>query len=342
MLLGHGDDMYAYPHIRLNFSSNVYGHFDHSGLYAHLAKHMDVVTSYPEPDAARLEGVLADNLGLAPSQVMATAGATEAIYLVAQAYAGGRSIISSPTFAEYEDACRMYGHECKNIYEGLSACEALAESRGIVWLCCPNNPTGTVEQREDLLRAIDGAGDTLFVVDASYAPFTREPLVSVAEAAARENVVMLHSMTKRFSVPGLRLGYVTAHAKLLGRLRLLQRPWSIDAIAQEAGVYLLSHAKDYSLPLDMLLGERRRIAASLSALGLAVHRSDTHILLCRLAHGNASALKERLASRHGILIRDASNFHGLTSAHFRIAAQTPDENDALLAAMQEEVQPGQK
>lgn len=337
MIHGHGDDIYLYDDIRLNFSSNVYNHFDHAGLYAHLARRMALVESYPDPAAAHLEAQLAAHHALAPSQVMATAGATEAIYLVAQAFAGAHTTICVPTFAEYADACRLFGHEVS--YSTLVYARNMPDIQharsDTLWLCCPNNPTGTVVPRAQLLHAIDALPQTVFVIDASYAPFTRETLVTPVEAAARTNVIMLHSMTKRFSVPGLRLGYVTANAALVSRLRAQQRPWSIDSLAQEAAAYLLAHAADYVLPLDILLAERQRLTATLTAMGIEVHDSDSHILLCRLAHGTAADLKENLARHHGILIRDAANFHGLTPAHFRIAAQTPPENDALIAALRE-------
>ena len=108
-------------------------------------------------------------------------------------------------------------------------------------------------------------------------------------------------------------------------------PWSVNGLAGEAGLYLLAHSEDYRLPLEMLLHERKRVGEALQASGICdVLPSDTHILLCRLRSGNAAELKERLIRQHGILIRDASNFEGLDSRYFRIAVQTPAENDELI------------
>ena len=144
---------------------------------------------------------------------------------------------------------------------------------------------------------------------------------------------MLHSMTKRFAVPGLRLGFLTAGDELLSTLRRRQKPWSIGSLAHEAALYLIAHAHDYVLPTAALVSEAQRMARALEATGLVdVHPTDSHILLCRLRHGTAADLKERLA-RRGLLIRDASNFHGLTPAHFRIAVQSREEDDALLRAI---------
>ncbi|MBP5770042.1 MAG: pyridoxal phosphate-dependent class II aminotransferase [Bacteroidaceae bacterium] len=326
MLHGHGDDIHAYPDIRINFSSNVYNHFDHRNLYAHLAKHLPLVTHYPEPTSTRLEFALAEKLHIDASQVMVTNGATEAIYIIAEwGRHLSRAVIPPPTFSEYADACRRAGLSVGT--EGEAS---------MIWLCNPNNPTGTVYDHDPLVANIQTHPSTLFVIDASYAPFTREPLVSTTEAASWANVVMLHSMTKRFGVPGLRIGFITAHAEVIRQLRKLQMPWSVNSLAQEAACYLLEHEADYVLPLDELIAERKRVAAALTDKGLIdVHPSHTHILLCRLQQGTSSELKEYLAREHGILIRNASNFQGLTAQHFRIAVQTPAENDVLINAIRQ-------
>lgn len=330
MTHGHGDDLYSYPHIRLNFSSNVYDHHDHSALMAYLASQLSVITHYPEPAPATLERRLAEELHLMSSQVMVTNGATEAIYLTAQAYRSSRTAIVVPAFAEYADACRQYGHQVVSV----TSLDGLNEDFHTVWICNPCNPTGIVFEREKLLDTIRCHPHTLFIIDASYAPFTMKPLIGVEEAAEMRNVIMLHSMTKEFAVPGLRLGYVTADPDVLDRLRALQMPWSVNAIAQLAGMWLLNHKQQYTIPVEMLMEERRRVASQLQATGcIDVYPSDTHILLCHLHNGTAAELKDYLANKHSILIRDASNFEGLTQAHFRIAVQTPKENDELIKAI---------
>ncbi len=330
MINGHGDDLYSYPDIRINFSSNVYNHFSHEGLYAHLASRMSVVASYPAPVAGEVEQMLATRFRLSSDEVMVTSGATEAIYLVAQALRGSCSAILSPTFSEYADACRIHAHRIRLV----GSLAEVPNDAECVWLCNPNNPTGTVIPLADLMEAVGSRPKVLFVVDASYAPFTAEALLSPTEGAALPNVVMLHSLTKEFAIPGLRIGYITASADLLRRFRSLQMPWSVNALAQEAARYLLRHRSGYRVPLDLLLSERRRVAGALQQTGyIDVHRSDSHMLLCRLQRGTAAQLKQRLAQEHGILIRDASNFAGLSQGHFRIAVQTRKENDELLLSI---------
>ncbi len=329
MLTGHGDDLFRYPHIRVNFSSNVYNHFNHEALFHHLAAAMQCVTNYPEPTPHSLEADLAATMLLSPDEVVATNGATEAIYLLAQTWRGFRTAILAPTFSEYADACRLHQHQVTHIHS-LAQQDAGTQ---MVWLCNPNNPTGQVLDRDTLLAHICAHPHTLFVIDASYAPFTTRSLPSPRECAALPNVLMLHSMTKEYAIPGLRLGFLTGAAELLQRIRQQRMPWSVNSLAIAAGRYLLRHRADYQLPLTELLDERQRLADAFALLGIHTWPSDTHILLCRHPHLTAAALKECLAHQHSLLIRDASNFQSLDEHCFRIAVQNQEENELLLQAL---------
>lgn len=332
MIQGHGDDIYKYKGIRANFSSNVYNHFCHEGLFCYLSEKLDNVVSYPEPTPAHLEGALAQLLGLQPEEVCITNGATEAIYLIAQTFRRSRSTILMPTFSEYQDACCIHEHQITRIY----SLEHISPQAQLMWLCNPNNPTGTVFDKELLVQTIEQHLQTLFVLDVSYAPFTEEPLLNVQEACSFPNVLMLHSMTKEYAIPGLRLGYITAHKNLLEKIRLHRMPWSVNQLAIDAGFYLLAHPDEFQLPLHELMLERQRVAQQLTALGcIEVWPSQTHILLCKLRMGKSVALKEYLAKEHGLLIRDASNFEGLDDSFFRIAVQEKNENDTLIHAIEE-------
>ena len=99
MLTGHGDDTYIYKEIDINFSSNVYNHFDHEGLFCYLADGLDKVVSYPEPTPVSLEAELAMMLGVGKDEVCVTNGATEAIYLIAQTFRRSKTAVLMPTFS---------------------------------------------------------------------------------------------------------------------------------------------------------------------------------------------------------------------------------------------------
>ena len=205
MINGHGDDAYRYTAIHANFSSNVYHRVNHDGLNRYLAGCLPCIRSYPEPEPYALAAELARLHGVSPEEVCVTNGATEAIYLIAQAFCGSHSAVWIPTFSEYADACRLHGHRV----EGISSLEKLTGNEGIFWLCNPNNPTGQTWDVVTLRRLIAAYPRKLFVIDQSYALFTEKEVLSVAETVKLPNVLLLHSMTKCYAVPGLRLGAVT-------------------------------------------------------------------------------------------------------------------------------------
>ena len=331
MIEGHGDDLYKYgKKIVSNFSSNVYNRIDHSGLYQRLNERLSTICSYPEPMPYSLESEIARRYSLTPRQVCVTNGATEAIYLIAQVFQGRISAVLGPTFSEYADACRVHRHKVKPFY----SLDALPEDAELVWICNPNNPTGEVRNKEDLKALVDSHPDKLFIFDQSYEYFTLKSLLGIKEAASFPNVILLHSMTKQYAIPGLRVGYFTASEGLTDDVRCRRMPWSVNSLAIEAAKYLLEEGDGISADIPQLLAERERLTNLLLATGmLEIWPTDTHYMLIKLRMGKAAALKDFLAVNHGILIRDASNFEGLDERFFRIATQTPEENDKLVKAI---------
>jgi threonine-phosphate decarboxylase len=327
MIKGHGDDIYEYPHVSANFSSNVYGGLSHEGLKEFLMKKIDCIRNYPEPEAVSLERELAERYQADAEGICVTAGATEAIYLIAQAYRGSRSAILMPTFSEYADACRLQAHEIFPFY----ALDNIPAEVRMIWICNPNNPTGEIREAARLRQLIARNPQCLFIVDQSYEAFTEQEVLEVTESQSASNLLLIHSMTKRFAVPGLRIGYVTGNPLLVRHLRAFRMPWAVNALAIESGRYLLRNAHRYPLHLSELLKERERVAEAFKGLGgLEVWPSDTHFMLVRIRNGRAAALKAFLVEQYGLLIRDASNFEGLDDSYFRIAVQTSAENDRLI------------
>ncbi|MGM9699093.1 MAG: aminotransferase class I/II-fold pyridoxal phosphate-dependent enzyme [Prevotella sp.] len=322
MITGHGDDIHEYDGITMNFSSNIYAHADLQPLLEHLRSRVGLIANYPEPEPRSLEGKLADMLGVPVGCVVVTNGATDAIYIVAEMLCRkgfGKQKVINPTFAEYEDACRAAG-------------VMLDDSADVVWLCNPNNPTGSVLESGELKRIADEA--RLLVVDQSYGLFTDVEPLSAKEAVELGNVIQIHSMTKSCAIPGLRLGYIVAAREWTDELRKRLRPWSVNALAIEAGHYIVDNGFRAVKDVEAYLEETQRLRGKLNEIeGVCVEPTRTNFMLCRLLRGTAVELKQRLATRYGILIRDASNFSGLTPQHFRVAAQSRDENDALVMAI---------
>ena len=312
MIEGHGDDAYRYSGITSDFSSNICAHGSHQALMAHLSSCPELLSHYPEPEAWSLEAMIVGLHGIDPRCVIVTNGATEAIYLIAQSFPY-KPFIPAPTFKEYEDAC---------------SCFEERDSKTMLWLCNPNNPDGRIYDQHFIDRMMEK--HDLVVLDQSYEHYTDVPLMSPQECSQAPHCLQIHSFTKTYGVPGLRLGYITAHESLTATIRRHLRPWSVSALAVEAGKYLLQHDE---LACKPDLKEAQRLLGQLLSLGIDVVPTQTNYMLCRLPHHTAAELKDYLAHNHKMLIRDASNFRSLTPQHFRVAAQTPAENDALVDAI---------
>lgn len=326
MTQGHGDDAFLYPGIRMNFSSNIYAHADLSELEEYLCSHIHLISRYPEPEPHSLEAVIARRHDIPAECVLATNGATEAIYLTAQACSHlfhTYSVGSQPTFSEYADASEMYGMSRQ---DGGNLADSL------LWLCNPNNPTGTALPPSALLNVCRKAA--LAVVDQSYEDYTLTPMLTAKEALQSERLILIHSLTKTFAIPGLRIGYITASPRLMGQLRRYVRPWSVNALAIAAGKWLIAHDAKAIPNLTAYLRETARLRHQLNLLpGIRADETDTNFMLAHISQTTAATLKAWLAQTRHILIRDASNFRGLTPHHFRVATQSPDENQQLVVSI---------
>ena len=334
MIFGHGDDTYRFgDKIKMNFSSNVYYGADYSALKAHLMEHFDVIGHYPEPEPKSLEKIIAERLEIPENAVMVTNGANEAIYLIAQLYQGWASIIPQPTFNEYEDACRYFNHLISS--DTTDELEVLPQDR-IYWLCNPNNPTGNVLLKSLVAHIIRQHPRYLYVIDQSYADYTLSPMVEPREMRDCYNMMLVYSLSKKYCIPGLRLGYIVASPIIIDRLRDVRQPWTVNAMAIEAGKFLIENDINMLPDIKDYLTEAQRLHAKLSEQeGLMLMKSDTNFMLVNIDVGNTQEMKRWLIDNYGILIRDASNFKGLDNHCFRVTAQTPEENDALVDAIVE-------
>ena len=299
MIYGHADDTYRYgDKLKLNFSSNIYAWAYLSGLKEHLMQHFEVVCHYPESEPSILEKLLAKYLGVPENTVMITSGANEAIFLIAQLYKGWASIIPQPTFTAYEYACKAFDHLINRI----------------------------IRQNTRYL----------YVVDQSFADYTLRPMLKPSEMVDCYNLMLIGSLSKKYCIPGLRLGYVFSSPIIIDRLRQIRQPWSVNSMAIEAGKYLLTNDPKMIPDLKGYLTEAQRLRKELSSIeGIKVLKTDTNFMLVFIEFAEVLELKNWLIHHHGILIRDVSDFRGLDNHYFRIMARTKEDDNQLVAAIRE-------
>lgn len=334
MISGHGDDSFRLKiPILADFSSNVWFNGPPPELISYLQQNLHLIRNYPEPDAAGLCQKIANFHEVNPNQVLAFNGSVEAFYTIGLAFREAISAILIPAFAEYEDACRMHNHQISFFISAESLNDSGQEA-DLCWLGNPNNPDGHIFQFAEIEEFLNRNPKTILVIDEAYASFI-PGFQSVIELTTKfENLVVVRSLTKCCAIPGLRLGYVVASPNVAERLRKFQQPWSVNTLAQEAGKFLMEHLNVHPFDATAIQQLSMNLQQSIGEIsGFKVIPAQTPYFLVEMQSGTAAELKDFLIQKHGILIRDASNFRGLNEQHFRVCTRDNSDNQLLIEGL---------
>jgi len=330
MINGHGDEFSG--ELKANFSSNVWYGADNAALYNHLYTCMSLTTRYPETDAASLKLDFAKKQDIKPNQLVVCNGSTEAFYLIAHAFSGKTSLIVSPTFSEYADACQMHKHQVHNTKRNQLFENIIASSPDLVWLCNPNNPDGfcfTVQELKSLMKKFP---QTIFVIDQAYKDFTLNESLKASEINNYSNLILVQSLTKRYSIPGLRLGCLISNEQLIDKINPYRIPWTVNTLAIEAGKYILNN-ENGCFPISEWLNATKIFQAKINALdSFETTSTETPYFLVHLKKGTAKDLKWFLLGEK-ILIRDATNFEGLEGEYIRLCTLSENKNNLLISKL---------
>ena len=306
------------------------------GLNKVLARACKTITSYPDNRYQGFKKAAAESLNVKPENIVPGNGSSELIRLFAETVIepGDKVIIPFPTFSEYEFQCRIFGAEIEYInYNNITELEP--DNYKAVFLCNPNNPTGNLLKREDVLKLARRCNDSevFLVVDEAFIELS-DPKESIAGfAASNDFVVVLRSLTKTYAIPGLRIGFAVASnnfAKLLNNIRLT---WNLNSVAVSASEKLLINNSGYlNRSLELINKERKWLDSRLNSIrGFKTYPSNANFILVDIKEFmiNSSDLTERML-RNGIIIRDCTSF-GLEN-HIRVAVRKRNENKKLIKA----------
>ncbi|WP_127820393.1 histidinol-phosphate transaminase [Microbacterium sp. CPCC 204701] len=296
------------------------------------------VNRYPDREFTALREGFADYLGhgLGRDQIWAANGSNEVLQHILQAFAGpGRSAFGfAPTYSMYPLLTRGTGAEWiagtrapdYTIEAAHAAFQVAEASPDVVFLCSPNNPTGTPVGL-DVVEAVYDATDGIVVVDEAYFEFApRDQDSALTLLAGRERLAVSRTMSKAFAFAGARVGYLAADPALIDALRLVRLPYHLSALTQAAAGAALRHAPVMLRMVEEIVVQRNRIAATVEALGYTARDSWTNFLLFGGVDDPATTW-QRLYDR-GVLIRDVGIPH-----HLRVTAGTEHETTAFLDAL---------
>ena len=326
----------------LDFSANINPLGPPESLRAVVARTLDQIVHYPDPECDDLVRTLADADGVSPGEIVVGNGSTEILHALARAAGRDRAVIPVPSYSDYADASRTAGMEVETVRLDESAGFALdwdqlgERLRGdeVVFLARPNNPTGQTFDSQPFRRFAAEHQGTRFVVDEAFIDF-----VETGESLAKQpaaNVVVLRSLTKFHAIPGLRLGAAVAPADLAADIRGQLPPWSVNTLAQAVGVAALRDTRYADETRRFVTRERDKLRADLSSIaGLLVYPSSANFLFVRLDRNDmdAATLAERLLQER-IAIRVCENFDGLDGRFFRVAVRDESANRRLVEALE--------
>jgi threonine-phosphate decarboxylase len=382
----------------LDFSAPLNGLGPPRGAVAAVRRATESIDRYPEPGAPRLVERLAEFHQVPADRIIIGAGTTELICLLGMAVreqllphsphnhlfhgngngngnGNGRSNgetdaylshLVEPTYGEYRRTAAQNGLRNK-VWDGHVLGwdqDFMPEGAlGMVWTGHPNNPTGRTWDHERLREVIDQAHSGLTVVDEAYLPFLPDEAerTMVPSVVARDNLVVLRSMTKIYAIPGLRVGYAVASPEMVARLRRCQQPWSVTTAAELAALAALDDDEYLAETIDLIATESVRMTDRLwDVPGIrpawpARERPPwappmaNFVLVSLVDTPWTSPQVQDTLARRGLLVRECSNYSGLapggvvtgpglsfeTRGHLRICVRTRPENDLLLGTLED-------
>ncbi len=293
------------------------------------------INRYPDADMLKLREKIADRAGVEAGQVLLGNGSDEIIQMLLLAINPGTCVVPTPTFVMYD----LISHWLKrpvatvpldqdfslHAEKLLQVCAR--EKAGIVFLACPNNPTGNLWP-EETIHQVASNFDGLLIIDEAYGPFSECTHTHLIAA----NVMVLRTFSK-LGWAGLRLGYLLGEVKSINHLNKVRMPYNINALTQASANFLLDHLSVFEQQAVEICAERERVMAAFTAIDqIQTFPSQTNFLLIRV--DDADAVFDRLRAG-GILVKNMNDGGGLLAGCLRITIGTRDENDAVLTAIRE-------
>jgi histidinol-phosphate aminotransferase len=329
--------------VRLNTNESPYA--PPSGYVERMAAAMADVEwhRYPDRAARALRAGLGTFLAQPAERLFCANGSNEVLQTILLTYGGSgrRALMFEPTYALHAHIARLTGTEivagergADFLIEPADAEELLTSSgASIVFVCSPNNPTGTVETRDtvEALSDLAARAGALVVVDEAYGEFSPWSAIDLVDEA--RPLVVVRTYSKVWSLAAARLGFAVGPTWVVEELEKVLLPYALSVPTQLAGTVALEFRTEMEHRVSALVEERGRLFAALAACeGVDVFPSGANFLLLRV-HGDAHALWERLLER-GVLVRDFSRWPRVEEC-LRVTVGTPAENDKFLAAFSE-------
>lgn len=332
----------------LDFSANINPLGPVPAIYDAIKTNLDTILHYPDPQCQPLKEVLSAWTGLTTDQIIMGNGAAELIYLLMATLKPQKVLIPAPTFSEYEAAVQVAGGRVVDFYlpeEHNFKLEAPALAKQLpgvdmVVICNPNNPTGQILTRDEVLYIVREAAKhhTFVLVDEAFIDFIPDKEKYSVASCVREfsNLFVAYSLTKFLGIPGLRLGSGLGNSQLIKDLNDRKDPWNVNCLAQIAGLTSFDNQEHLKATQQFVHSEKNFLWAELGKInGLEPFAPSVNYILIKLTMGwKAKSLQQRLA-QFRIMVRDCSSFKNMDDSYIRVAVKDHSSNLTLIAALKE-------
>jgi threonine-phosphate decarboxylase len=327
----------------IDFSSNISPIGIPPSVKKTLKKNIDNIKNYPDFSSSTVISSLKKYTQLEKSNILVGNGAIEIIYNFCFAFLSKKTkvLIPVPTFQEYETAaklnnCKISYFKTMNLSKNLDLFISQIPKSGCVFICNPNNPTGKLLPKNQLLQIIKKAKklSTLVFVDECFiemVPESNESIISYVKKY--ENLFVLRSLTKSFALPGIRIGYAAASKQIIEILEKIKIPWSVNSLAQDAANTALKNKSHLIKSNLMIKKELNYLTNKINRLdGFHCDDSSTNFILIKIKKDSTKLQKKLLEQK--FLIRDCKNFRGLNNHYIRIAVKSHKDNLKLVKALE--------
>jgi threonine-phosphate decarboxylase len=328
------------PENWLDFSVNLNPLGQPEFLSALLSNGTIDFSDYPDPMHTSLRMKLSSVEGIDPDGILVGNGAAEIIHLIACRLRGKKVAVVHPAFSEYELACRAFSctieHVIPSILPVFEDFSSAVETADAIFICNPNNPTGTVMDA-NLLEKIITYGeekDCLVIIDEAFHDFLPQGDTCKHLLTIHRNLIILRSMTKMFSMAGIRLGYALMAPQLKAELEKFQTHWSVNSIALKAGEICLEQEEFILKTRDYTAKERARMFAFLRQNDFYFSASKTNFYLMKDNRTEQQLDLITFLLQNGIVPRHTYNFRGLEGRWIRMAVKEEAANKRLVEVLQ--------
>lgn len=311
-----------------------------------LAKHLDIISSYPDRDYTDLKKAIAAYTNTSPEHIVVGNGSTELISLLISQRAPKRALLLGPTYSEYARELNLVGGtlEYYNLKEEQDfrldisdLTDTLKSDIDLLIICNPNNPTSSAISTADMKKLLTVCRSLgIFVmIDETYIEFAPEgtSLSAVSLVPEFDNFMVIRGVSKFFAAPGLRFGYgLTSNQAFLQTLLTHQNPWSLNSVGAYAGERMLKDTDYIKKTWTLIDSERTRMCTELSGLDtVKIYPAYANFVLVRiLKEGLTSFDVFEKAIHQNLMIRDCSSFESLNGEYVRFCIMNPEDNDRLL------------